>query len=132
MINDTYGHSIGDQVLAISVRHVMAHLRPYDSVFRYGGDEFLVCLPNADLRLTQTVIDRIREELASLGAATGMPEAITATASFGITQLDPDSSVEESINRADTALYAAKASGRNCSRAWDPTMPQERHGESST
>lgn len=128
-INSNYGHPMGDQVLATSVRHVMSQLRPYDSVFRYGGDEFLISLPNADLQITQTVIDRILEGLATLALATDRPKSISTTASFGITQLDPDVSVEESINRADMALYAAKKSGRNRSCVWDPSMTHKLDGE---
>jgi diguanylate cyclase (GGDEF)-like protein len=120
-INSNYGHPMGDQVLAASIHHVMSHLRPYDSVFRYGGDEFLISLPDADLQSTQTVIDRIIEGLATLAFA-ARPKAITTTASFGITQLDPDVSVEESINRADMALYAAKTSERKSSCVWNPSM----------
>ena len=110
-INSNYGHPMGDQVLATSVRHVMSQLRPYDSVFRYGGDEFLISLPDADLQITQAVINRILEGLATLAFATDRPKAISTTASFGITLLDPEVSVEESINRADMALFAAKTSG---------------------
>lgn len=121
-INDKYGHPIGDQVLQTSVRHIMMHLRPYDSVFRYGGDEFLISLQNANLQIAQAVISRIREELATLAFATDR-QTISTTASFGITQLDPNVSVEESINRADIALYAAKTSGRNCFCVWNPSMP---------
>lgn len=130
-INDKYGHLFGDQVLATSVRHVVMHLRPYDSVFRYGGDEFLISLPDADLHITQVVIDRIREGIATLAFATDRPKTISTTASFGITQLDSDVSVEESINRADTALYAAKTSGRNGSCVWNPSMTNKRDGENS-
>lgn len=124
-INDKYGHPFGDQVLATSVRHIMTHLRPYDSVFRYGGDEFLISLPNADLQNTQVVIARIREEFAMLVLSTDRQKGISTTASFGITLLDPDVSVEESINRADKALYAAKTSGRNCFCVWNQLMQHE-------
>lgn len=128
-INDNYGHPFGDQALATSVSHVMTCLRPYDSVFRYGGDEFLISLPNADPQVTQAVIHRIREELATLTFAPDRPKGISTTASFGITQLDPDVSVEESINRADMALYSAKTSGRNRSCIWDPSMAHKQDGE---
>jgi len=130
-INSNYGHPMGDQVLATSVRHVISQLRPYDSVFRYGGDEFLISLPDADPQATQTVTNRILEGLATLAFATDRPKVIGTTASFGITQLDPDVSVEESINRADMALYAAKTSGRNSSCVWDPSMTHKLDGENS-
>lgn len=128
-INSTYGHPMGDQVLATSVRHVISQLRPYDSVFRYGGDEFLISLPDADLKITQAVINRIVKELAALVFATDRPKVISTTASFGITQLDPEVSVEDSINRADMALFAAKTAGRSGSRVWDPSMTHRPEGE---
>jgi len=128
VINSNYGHPMGDQVLAIAIRRVMLQLRRYDSVFRYGGDEFLISLPDADLQSTQVVIDRILNEFATPAFATDRPNAISTTASFGITQLDPDSSVEESINRADMALYAAKKSGGKGSCVWNPSMTHKLDG----
>lgn len=128
-INSNYGHPMGDQVLASSVHYVMSQLRPYDSVFRYGGDEFLISLPDADLQITQSVINRILEGLATLAFATDRPKTISTTASFGITILDPEVSVEESINRADMALFAVKTSGGNGSRVWDPSMKHTLDGE---
>jgi diguanylate cyclase len=120
-INDTYGHPIGDQVLVDTVRYVTRHLRPYDGVFRYGGEEFLISLPNTDPKTARAVIERLRAGLAEVaGGLEG--KTIGTTASFGIAELSPDVSVEESIGRADAALYAAKRSGRNCSCVWDPTM----------
>ena len=64
-INDRHGHVVGDQVLAGVVRHVTEHLRPYDKVFRYGGDEFLISLPGADLEIGKKVIGHIREQIAA-------------------------------------------------------------------
>lgn len=125
-INDSYGHPFGDQVLATAVRHVMSQLRPYDSVFRYGGDEFLITLPDADQQITEAIIGRILEKLA---VSTDKPKVISTTASFGITQLEPDVSVEESINRADMALFAAKTSGRNSSCVWNPSMTHRLDGD---
>ena len=122
-INDTHGHAVGDQVLAGAVRHVMEHLRPYDKVFRYGGDEFLISLPGADLEIGQKVIGHIREQIAGATVVTspaGHP--IATTASFGLALLEPDISVEESIDRADKALLVAKAAGRNRVCSWDPAV----------
>ena len=113
-INDTYGHAIGDHVLSTSVRYVKENLRPYDKVFRYGGEEFLISLPDSDLQdCPGGDRRRIREGLAAAALAHDGPEPIFATASFGITLLDPDPSVEKSIDRADKAMYAAKTAGRN-------------------
>ncbi|MDR3507088.1 MAG: diguanylate cyclase [Caulobacteraceae bacterium] len=128
-VNDQYGHGIGDRVLTDFIHYIMAHLRPYDKVFRYGGDEFLICLPNAGADWDREVIDRLREELSSLPFTSDAKEPFYATVSFGITSLDPTISVEQSIDRADRALYVAKAKGRNRAIVWDPSMGV-RNGES--
>jgi len=122
-INDTYGHATGDQVLAGVVRYAMQHLRPYDKVFRYGGDEFLISLPGADLVAGQVVIEHIRDGLASTPiVASPVGNPVRATASFGLALLEPDVSVEESIDRADRALLVAKTAGRNRAVSWDPAV----------
>ena len=122
-INDRYGHAVGDEMLAGVVREVMEHLRPYDKVFRYGGDEFLISLPGADLEVGLKVIGHIREQIAeaTIVASPGGPSVAT-TASFGLALLEPDISVEESIDRADKALLVAKAAGRNRVCSWDPAV----------
>ncbi len=120
-INDVHGHTVGDQVLAGMIDYVTQHLRAYDKVYRYGGDEFLVSLPATDLKQAEHLVDRVRAGIGNVAyvvAADGQP--IHATASFGIASLDPDISVEESIDRADRALLLAKTSGRNRAVSWDP------------
>jgi diguanylate cyclase (GGDEF)-like protein len=120
-VNDTYGHRAGDQLLAAAVRFVMEHLRPFDKVFRYGGDEFMICMPGADLAGGRAVIERIREGLGAVPLARAGATPIYVTASFGIALLDPDLSVEECIENADRALLASKAAGRNRATTWDPS-----------
>jgi diguanylate cyclase (GGDEF)-like protein len=122
-INDTCGHVVGDRVLAGAVQYVTGHLRPYDKVFRYGGDEFLVSLPGIDLPNAQHLVERIREGFGRAPfviGADGSP--IHATASFGLAPLDPNVSVEESIDRADKALLMAKGAGRDRAISWDPAI----------
>jgi diguanylate cyclase (GGDEF)-like protein len=122
-INDTHGHQVGDLALIGAVRYVTEHLRPCDKVFRYGGDEFLISLPGADLAVGQAVIARVREGLASRLLVVGPGGiALHVTASFGLALLDPDISVMESIDRADQALLLAKAAGRNRIISWDPSV----------
>ena len=122
-INDRYGHIVGDAVLAAAVRKLGHSLRPYDKVFRYGGDEFLICLPGADLAIGQAVIRRVRERLAGQALVTGPAStALQVTASFGLALLDPEASVEDCIERADQALMLAKTAGRNRAINWDPNV----------
>ena len=68
VVNDSYGHGIGDEVLAGAARCVTEHLRPYDKVFRYGGDEFLMLLPGTDPEGAWHLVDRIRDALAGSDA----------------------------------------------------------------
>ena len=122
-INDAHGRPVGDEVLAGAVRHVSNCLRPYDKVFRYGGDEFLIALPGTDLEIGQAVIKRVRERLASRPLAVGASGmALGVTASFGLALLDPEVSVEDAIERADQALLLAKTAGRNRAISWDPSV----------
>jgi diguanylate cyclase len=122
-INDTCGHQVGDGVLTCAVRYLTEHLRPYDKVFRYGGDEFLISLPGADLAMGQAVITRVREGLARKLLVVG-PDGIArhVTASFGLALLDPEVGLLGSIDRADQALLLAKAAGRNRAISWDPSV----------
>lgn len=121
-VNDRYGHQVGDIVLTKTVRYVMTHLRPYDVFFRYGGEEFLLCAPGTDMETGYDAVERLCEGLAATPIDVGEGQVLRITASFGVTLLDPDVPVEESITRADQALYKAKASGRNQARIWDPSI----------
>ncbi len=121
-VNDLHGHPAGDQVLAASVHYLIKHLRPYDKVFRYGGEEFLLCLPYTELNPAYDRVRELNEGLAALEIDIGEKEPIHIFASFGLTLLDPDIPVGTSIDRADKALYAAKSAGRNSVRIWDTSM----------
>jgi diguanylate cyclase (GGDEF)-like protein len=128
-VNDAHGHRLGDQVLAGAVQYLTTHLRSYDRVFRYGGDEFLVLLPAAHIEVAYRLIERLRAGLAA--TTLGVDEAgrpLRMTASFGITPLEPDVSAEESMDRADKALLLAKAAGRNRVIRWDPSVTTARLG----
>lgn len=122
-VNDTYGHTAGDQVLIAWVNYIKKNLRKYDRIYRYGGEEFLLSFPGNDQQSVKELIERLRNGIPEITIeGGGETKSIMVTASFGITTLDPSLNVEESISRADTALYAAKKAGRNCSCIWDSTM----------
>jgi diguanylate cyclase (GGDEF)-like protein len=122
-VNDAHGHALGDEVLAAAARCVTAHLRPYDKVFRYGGDEFLLLLPGTHLDDARHSTERIRAGLAAADlATTPVGTCVRLTSSFGLAVLEPDRPVEESIARADQALLHAKATGRDRVCCWDPAL----------
>jgi diguanylate cyclase (GGDEF)-like protein len=112
LINDSHGHATGDAVLS-AVTHLTARrLRPYDRIYRYGGEEFLICLPDTDVPQAQGIIERLREEIASRPVQFGDSDVLV-TVSFGLSAVEASSPVDESIRRADRALFAAKQNGRN-------------------
>ena len=97
-INDSHGHQVGDAVLTGVVQHLDAHLRPQDKIFRYGGDEFVITLPGADLSSAQTVITRVRQGLAeSLLISGPRGTALHVTASFGLALLEPEIELVDSM-----------------------------------
>jgi len=118
-VNDKHGHRAGDQVLRSAVQYFVKALRPYDSIYRYGGEEFLLCLPNIEPLQAVSILERLRAGLESLPIELASGETISITASFGISALKTDISVEESISIADYALYQAKHAGRNCVHLWE-------------
>lgn len=121
-INDTYGHLIGDKVLASFARHVMRNLRPYDKIFRYGGEEFLICLPATDLETAYSLTDRLRSGFSTLPHEADGHDIFHVTVSFGLAMLEPELTVEHAIARADKALYAAKRNGRNQTVVWNDNL----------
>jgi diguanylate cyclase len=122
-INDAHGHQVGDAVLSGVVQHLDAHLRPHDKIFRYGGDEFVISLPGADLSSAQAVMTRVRQGLAeSLLISGPRGTSLHVTASFGLAMLDPELEVVDSIGRADQALLLAKSAGRNRAICWDESV----------
>ncbi|CZN78581.1 Diguanylate cyclase DosC [Legionella pneumophila] len=109
---------MGDRVLATAVRLFIENLRAYDKVFRYGGEEFLLCLPFTDLDMGFAMSERLRKVLEAITIDDGKEHLIQVTASFGLALLEPNKPIEESIEHADKALYLAKSEGRNRVRVW--------------
>jgi len=121
-INDSYGHLVGDSALTHIVRFVLDNIRPYDRLFRYGGEEFLLSMPHTDTSAALPMVERLREGIALLPIPCNTADPLHLTVSFGITSMEPDQSVEEAITRADQALYTAKFHGRNCAKVWSPQL----------
>ena len=95
-------------------------LRPYDSVYRYGGEEFLLCLPETGPEEARRVLDWVRERIAGHPVMIDGGKNLVVTISFGLTLMTPRRPLEELIDRADRALYLAKESGRNRVEVWRP------------
>ncbi len=113
-INDTYGHLSGDAVLKEVAHRAAGCLRPYDTVGRYGGEEFVVVLPSCDRSVAAVVADRILQALSSRPIETDS-SSLTLTASCGVAVSNSHHPVDPQtlLHLADEALYRAKAAGRN-------------------
>lgn len=111
-VNDRYGHDIGDTVLTEVAERMRSATRKHDLLVRYGGEEFLVVLPDADLDRAYEIGDRMRRKVS---AAPIDCDSITieARVSVGVAELQAHESETNLVRRADTALYKAKAHGRN-------------------
>ncbi|MDX2003924.1 MAG: GGDEF domain-containing protein [Meiothermus sp.] len=108
-INDSYGHSAGDQVLREASLVLQSRLRSTDVLARWGGEEFLVLAPGSTLEAAQALGQRLREALE----ATPLQSGVRVTVSLGLTTSRPSDTPDTLLHRADTALYRAKAAGRN-------------------
>lgn len=109
-INDTYGHSVGDDVL-IRLADIMKNgVRPTDYAGRWGGDEFVILLPDTDIDQSEKVADRMRRNFAE---ADILPDGKAVTASFGVTTSYEGETLESFYRRMDSALYTAKGAGKN-------------------
>jgi len=117
-LNDQYGHLAGDQVLAGIGSALKSAIRREDAVARFGGEEFALLLPSAQLDQAAVVARKIRDAVTHTKVAYNEHE-IAATVSIGIAMIQPNETPEALIHRADSALYAAKAAGRNCVFAHD-------------
>ena len=109
-VNDMFGHEMGDKVLKAVARVLETHLRESDFLARFGGEEFLVLLPNATLAVAGEVAEKLRAAVAVAPSATGHP----VTLSIGLALAVPNDSTEhDALHRADELLYRAKHAGRN-------------------
>ena len=112
-VNDTYGHNAGDDVLAFVASILEDSCGDKEAVYRWGGEEFIMMMPDTDLEKSVAKAEKIRERIQN-SEINADGNTISVTMSFGCRQYDPELSIEENISKADEHLYTAKESGRNC------------------
>jgi two-component system chemotaxis family response regulator WspR len=114
-INDRFGHPVGDAILQQASRRLSACVRTYDHVGRYGGEEFLIVLPNCDREQARKLSERLRQSVADAPMeAEGKMLHITCSLGVAISDTPRGNSVASLVQAADEALYLAKQAGRNC------------------
>ena len=119
-INDVLGHAAGDNALKRLAECMKSQKRKTDILTRYGGDEFVIIMPETKEKDAVTLLERIRGQIQEIKVVENMPMTI----SCGIAQSlpEPTDSSREVMRRADLALYEAKSAGRNCVKVWEETM----------
>ncbi|WBA07663.1 diguanylate cyclase [Salinivibrio kushneri] len=114
-VNDTYGHAIGDQVIAAIGTLIRQHFRNTDKLGRYGGEEFALVLPDCDMHQAEKLVNQLREDFAAVKfKANDTPFSCTLSAGIADNQRFPAETGESLLALADQALYRAKHDGRNC------------------
>jgi diguanylate cyclase (GGDEF)-like protein len=108
-VNDTFGHGVGDAVLQAVTRLVKESIRGADVVARWGGEEFMVLMPETDLQAAGKASEKLRLAIA----AHNFDTVRNLTTSFGVAAFEPQDDLNSLLKRADDALYLAKAKGRN-------------------
>lgn len=119
-LNDAHGHTVGDNVLIHAAQIIRNCLRDEDLPARLGGEEFAVLLPNVGLEIGYQIAERVRKQIEDSPFEADQKQ-LEFTISIGLSELDPHD-VERSLRRADRALYAAKAQGRNKVVIWQPGL----------
>lgn len=110
-INDQYGHTIGDGALLTAAQCIGKKLHQADLLGRFGGDEFMILLPGADLALAENRAEKLRETLSRTQVPT---TDHWLSGSFGVVMVAPEETIQDAFNRADACLLKAKQAGRNC------------------
>jgi diguanylate cyclase (GGDEF)-like protein len=114
LVNDTYGHPVGDEVLKQVACQLRDHIRHPDTVGRYGGEEFLILLPNSDAKAATEQAVRLGKEIREM-VVTIKEHELKVTVSIGIAQFKAGVDTWDTLlNRADNAMYEAKNNGRDC------------------
>jgi two-component system cell cycle response regulator len=121
-VNDSHGHTVGDEVLKLVARALQSSSRGSDLVARVGGDEFLLVLPDSDVVGSVTLVQRVRQRLKERAELYG----VLISLSFGIAAIDLEQSEQAALEKVDAALYAAKREGRDRHFVALPTYPDRK------
>ena len=114
VVNDSYGHDVGDEVIREFAKHIRLTIRGIDLVCRHGGEEFVVGLPDTDVETAEVTVERLRDSIVSEPFETGsQAQRLDITASVGLSALSGPGETPDLLLRADLALYEVKKSGRN-------------------
>lgn len=111
-VNDNYGHGVGDEVLVAVSQAIKSSIREQDSIARWGGEEFLIVLPDTNLVSAELTAHRIRENVSNIRFVAEM-RTIMVTVTLGVSAYRVDDDIKTAIGRADKALYMGKRAGRN-------------------
>lgn len=117
IVNDTYGHAAGDEVLKEAVRRMQSSIRSYDVLGRVGGEEFIVVAPEIEADELAMLAERMRRSVGDTPIPINVTTTVVVTASLGYALLHEGGDADTLTRRADTAVYAAKAAGRNTTAA---------------
>lgn len=122
MVNDNYGHDVGDDVLKLFAATMQQAFRDYDILGRVGGEEFAVCMPNTDIQEGFKACERFREEVSKLSVCASNGQEVTFTVSIGLASVshnDAGYDFGSLMKAADQFLYQAKETSRNCTKTYD-------------
>tara|TARA_R110000772_G_scaffold14500_1_gene41835 strand:- start:755 stop:1978 length:1224 start_codon:yes stop_codon:yes gene_type:complete len=108
-LNDTYGHDAGDEVLVSLSALINQNIRKFDTVYRFGGEEFVILMPETDIRIATEISERLRKLIENNIKIDGKP----VTVSIGVTESEEQDTLEDIIERADKLMYKAKQTSRN-------------------
>jgi len=112
-INDTHGHLAGDQILIELVRSTKRIMRANDIIARFGGEEFVILLPDTETKGALAFAEKIQAEISTLSISAKNGERIPFTISIGISEYKKDNDIDAMLQQADVAMYKAKTAGRN-------------------
>jgi two-component system cell cycle response regulator len=112
-VNDIHGHAAGDDVLREFGRRLSQNIRPADLACRYGGEEFVVIMPDTSQALATAAGERLRQIIGEEGFRINRGDELRVTMSGGVATVVPGDSLDALLQRADDALYRAKSGGRN-------------------